>query len=296
VCQGGYTSTDAATACTACPPGYYSGPGDNSCTVCPAGTYTHANGSTSCYSCGAGEWSDEGSSGCNACALEGMTCTKGIRIFSSNYWRGSRDADVSVVTANTVFHECATGACNTTEDGVVACADKHTGPVCTKCIDGYASTPSGGCFRCPGKSGSYAVAFGVVAIILSIVTFLIARSAMSDDNRKSRHMLIIKIFINYIQLISTLRLFATRAPSMIKGVFGIASTGDGFSLDSVVVQCAYKIPFWTQVSIYLLSPIGVCLIPPMLLMSAYYLRLACRRNPDRDWFQSVSMTGIGACG
>lgn len=57
-----------------------------------------------------------------------------------------------------------------------------------------------------------------------------------------------------------------------KSIFGVASTGDGFSLDSVVVQCAVKITFWQQVSMYLLAPFVIGALPPFIVMTVYKTR------------------------
>ena len=71
------------------------------------------------------------------------------------------------------------------------------------------------------------------------------------------------------QLISTMRLFTTRAPTMIKGMFGIASMSDGFSLDSIVVQCAVKVGFWQQVAVFLLAPPVMATVPPIVMFVRY---------------------------
>lgn len=73
-------------------------------------------------------------------------------------------------------------------------------------------------------------------------------------------------------MIATLRLFSSRAPTLIKGMFGVGSIGDGFSLDSLVVQCAVNIPYYEQVAIYLSLPIAIAVVPAVALAALYWFR------------------------
>ncbi len=76
----------------------------------------------------------------------------------------------------------------------------------------------------------------------------------------------------YAQMISTLRLFSSRAPDLIRSLFGIASTVDGFSLDNVVIQCAVKIPLWNQVAAYMLMPFAAVIVPSIIVFLLFHIR------------------------
>lgn len=76
-------------------------------------------------------------------------------------------------------------------------------------------------------------------------------------------------------MIATLRLFSGRAPVLIKTIFGVGATVDGFSLDNVVIQCAIKIGFWNQVSVFLLMPFFAVAVPPLITYILYQLHRKC---------------------
>ena len=125
-----------------------------------------------------------------------MMCEQGLRTFLPDYWRGYNDWNVSVVTSATTFHTCADSSCNTSATGEVSCTAYHTGPLCSLCVEGYATTPSGGCIVCPSKAYSALIMALVLVVLCAMVTFLVARSA----TKRARPVLVLKIFINYVQV------------------------------------------------------------------------------------------------
>lgn len=120
-------------------------------------------------------------------------------MFLQDYWRGYDDWNVSSVSKVTVFHACNAGACNTSLDGVVGCASLHTGPICSQCVTGYATTPSGGCTPCPAPKVSKFVAAIVIISLVSGLAGLILKAAR-NVTKKSRPVLLFKIFMNYLQV------------------------------------------------------------------------------------------------
>ena len=197
-CPPGHSSAVNSTFCYLCGAGTYAASGDAACTPCPEGSYSSFNGSSACVVCGSNEWSSEGAFECEECPAEGVTCVKGIRVFLTGFWRSESDWNVSVVTKATVFHACGSGACNTSENGDASCAPLHTGPLCAQCVEGYATTPSGGCTPCPAPRLSKLMASLVIISIMSGLAGLIAKAAR-NVSKKSRPVLLFKIFINYIQ-------------------------------------------------------------------------------------------------
>ncbi len=90
----------------------------------------------------------------------------------------------------------------------------------------------------PGVLGALIFAFAAGIVIL-------VRRA---GNKRSKTVSILRIFVNYAQANASMGSFSTKAPALIRSMFDVSTVADGMSLNSVLVQCALKLPYYGQVA------------------------------------------------
>ena len=138
------------TACAACPSGQRQPLiGQRECTLCEPGTYSPPGwNSTGCLACGQSEGATPSRASPGA---EAMSCPHGVlRGVRSGFWSA-----VELTTLNA--HSTAAYRCLHASHclgGVrSACADGHTGPLCSRCLPGFFERGTE-CDACPGVNAS----------------------------------------------------------------------------------------------------------------------------------------------
>ena len=246
--------------CTACPAGTWSPPESDACFVCDAGFYA-PSGSSKCFPCKRGLVAEEpGASSCGPCAdnsyadpsrskclpcpsNRAQRCEGGVQRFYPDFWT---EADVSasgLVLTDELFHECEPGACAMTPEGVPQCAPQRYGRLCAMCEAGYFPVAGGGCAECiPDEAG-------IATFVLILITLLCLMAVMvaTSNGKRSPFMSVSRVFINWMQAISTIGSFAYTVPSIVQDFLGFTSEADGLSLNSGFLKCVLPLDLFDTV-------------------------------------------------
>jgi hypothetical protein len=206
--------------------------GTADCNECPSGT-THCRGgdASTCFDC-------DGKTRMNVTA---------------GFWRFS--------AASTIAYQCIPAeACPLSDSETGACGElyKPNSPMCSICRDGYAPNLINQCEECAAVWVNV-VAIFIFAFIIAFVTWLVVFVTLKEDSLPdSDHNLVIllKIFISFIQVIAMLGEFEVNLPSFVAFYYTIVQAGSGSAGVSVSpITCL--LPQWTfldRLELQLLAP------------------------------------------
>ena len=233
---------------------------------------------------------------CGLCDKTTMVCLGGALVApASGYWRLNQSADIFLACPNS-------GAClggwndsNGMFNFSGFCADEYRGPLCSKCIEGFAKYQSGSsCVNCRTNVWYYfrfAITFLLQAlfIIFNVKTNLFIYE--NHQNRNFRQMrtraFLLKMLTNYLQVVTLINSFSIDWPGFLKGIFSSnqavsASSGDVFALDCLIYiifgEVSTSLTF-IKTTMALLLPIAFGL----LLFLFWGLYFAVKKCKHRDF-------------
>ncbi|KNC53961.1 uncharacterized protein AMSG_09607 [Thecamonas trahens ATCC 50062] len=159
VCPAGTRAVQATGPCVECPVNTYAAAGSFECSECPefTGAPARSESAANC-TCLGGDWHPSAEAGA-ACQQYPpfATCSggTGYPIANPGYFETAPNSGAFVACPRTK-------ACL----GAGACADGHTGYMCTVCKPGYFSNTASECERCPrGSSAIFVVLFVLVLVV-----------------------------------------------------------------------------------------------------------------------------------
>jgi len=82
---------------------------------------------------------------------------------------------------------------------------------------------------------------------------------------KSGTSILMRIFINFMQMVSILGLYRVRGPALFRDIMGFAEVGNGLSLDVMPVRCAVTMKYFTKLIGYMVLPVVIALAPAVAL-------------------------------
>ena len=232
------------------------------CELCPSATALFQVDSTDqCVSC-----------------PSNMECLGGAKIAPvADYSRFSRWNDRAIACLNseacigsTVTEEQATSLyCsdnyNTTYCQTGWCSAKYKGNLCAQCTTG--NVPSGSsCVSCSNNPGYYVltvfIVLGAAGFIIFTVRNALKLKDVKKDDKKPKISILIKILLNYVQLVSIVGSFSFEWPAAVKQMFNVqtkvsSSASEVFSVDCLLPQSDNPTikPVFTKLLIIVLSPI-----------------------------------------
>lgn len=223
------------------------------CKTCPNGLgYCFGGSTTACFSCNG---------------------TSSLKV-NSGYWRFSESSIEAYACPSGLCLGAATGDCGPGyESGSILCA------ICER---GYAKDFLGKCVECGPVWLNVLAAIAFVAAgaaVISLLTIVSIKEESAADSDNSL-VLLLKIFVNFVQVLGMLAEFEVNFPSYIKAYFNIVSAATGGSGISISpVNCL--MPQWTflnKLDMQLLFPVGfVFVLVFVLFLSGWKQRRAWSR-------------------
>jgi cbb3-type cytochrome oxidase subunit 3 len=239
-----------------CGNGEYGVGGSDTCLPCPSGLSHCLGGPNSrCFLC-------NGSTGMNV---------------TDGYWRYS--------ALSTVAYHCSTGGecLGNTELGT--CGGKYLNhqPLCAVCQEGNARDLLGTCVECSPTWVSVIVLLligCVIVFVLALFVLVTLRDDGNDDTDQSL-VLLLKIFVNFVQVVGMLGEFEVNFPSYVAGYFDIVAAGSGGSGISISpVNCLFpNLTYLDKMIVQLVAPPVLLLFVVMALLWSGYRK---RRQEERE--------------
>lgn len=168
----------------------------------------------------------------------------------------------------------------------------NVGVMCTECLPGWAGSANSLCEQCVSSDANYlVVGFAVCALLIGGVVLI--RSAMG---RRSKTTIVAKMLINYLQLLSALRVYlsALDAPSGITYVISIASLSNYITLNFSAFSCATSFNYYLVFTMYMMIPPGAAIVPgSILLLHASFKRLIYKKKIDYQKIGRITLSAVG---
>ena len=214
----------------------YATEGTDTCSACPSGFDNCIGGSTStCFSC-------NGSTAMNV---------------TTGYWRYDE--------WSTFSYSCPSSSClGGTELGTCVEGYVHHSPLCATCADGYARDFLGKCVECSDAWVSIVLLSLICIVAVGVVSGFLFVSLKSGNNDESDPsvILILKVFLNFVQVVGMLGEFEINFPGYLLSFFNyVAAVSGGSGISVSPVNCLFP---WAT---YLERLDAQLLMPPVLLLA-----------------------------
>lgn len=146
------------------------------------------------------------------------------------------------------------------------CSARYTGNLCATCTSGNAKSSDIYCVPCTNNPMYYFVAVLVIIGAIAFIVFTVRNALVVKDFAKSggkpKTSILIKIFLNYVQLVSIVSSFDFQWPSQVQSLFSVnskvsSSSSSVFSVDCFLPSSSNPNmrPFFIKLLFISLSPI-----------------------------------------
>ncbi|CAI2370559.1 unnamed protein product [Moneuplotes crassus] len=175
---------------------------DNQCQQCSYGTYTLNWNETECHSC-----------------MDHATCTGRDAIeVDQGYWKKSVNTSNIIKCVNP---DACDGGYDPQSEHPVKCTTGYKGYLCSSCdiLDGVKYEPVGN-FQCSKCPNAIVNTIRVIVFSILVMVFLGALTFINMKKKKDNQMsILLRIFTNYLQLMSAAMAYNTGIPGSFKGLF-----------------------------------------------------------------------------
>jgi len=161
-----------------------------------------------------------------------------------------------------VFYQCRDdAACAGANRYISECSEGYSGNVCAKCVEGYGSD-STKCLACPDMAVS--VIFIIIwAIVICFIIGVLVHAALEDNrlfgkhNSESRYIsVILKLFWNYMQMVTVIVEFKIGWPSSMFAVFDVVRLIGNISVNYRTFSCVFpEAGHFSRLVIYVAMPL-----------------------------------------
>lgn len=169
------------------------------------------------------------------------------------------------------------------------CAEGYEGNLCSSCSEGYGKSTGNFCVPCSNNPLYYIGAVIVILVAIFVMVFTIRNALKVKETsklNKPKSSILIKILLNYIQLVSIVGSFDFQWPDALKTMFDtqdkVASGPSlAFSVDCLLPS-SYR-PFFTKLLFVSASPLVLIIIGSIIWLIIFFVRKA---SFDRQKFKS----------
>eukprot|EP01017_Pseudomicrothorax_dubius_P009638 TRINITY_DN13312_c0_g1_i2.p1 TRINITY_DN13312_c0_g1~~TRINITY_DN13312_c0_g1_i2.p1 ORF type:complete len:613 (+),score=137.48 TRINITY_DN13312_c0_g1_i2:214-2052(+) len=278
---------------------------DGTCQVCASGTFRLAS---------------DASSKCINCPVNLKCDGKDVIYPEKDYWRFNSWSAKPVECLNT--EACLGGKLpagvntsnlwckeqyNQTLCSTGWCSERYRGNLCSQCAPGYATSNEVYCVPCSNNPYYYVIValifIGATGfVIFTIRNALKAKQSTSSGGSKKMSIMI-KILMNYFQLVSIVSSFSFQWPDQVKSAFKInnqiaSSTTQIFSMDCIfqtTLSNSYtksQRPFFIKLALIAACPILLALLASVVWIVYFLVRYRSRVCEFKDNMKTNIVTSI----
>lgn len=155
-----------------------------------------------------------------------------------------------------------------------ACGEGHAhfGRSCRRCLDEQLLGESFNT-ETDVRIISILVTISVALIITAILSFIVLKrtTRIRKMKRKKGSSAVQRIFLDFVQTVSMLSTMEYTGPAFVSDLASSSSSvSDGSSADSLPLQCALQLDFFSRHYIYTVTPLLGILVPVLLIFCVYY--------------------------
>ncbi|CAG9330615.1 unnamed protein product [Blepharisma stoltei] len=190
-----------------------------------------------CEVCGPGYYSlNPTNTECIACPSHSATCYGNYTIVpQKGYWRPHNMSDnfmecpkpSSCLGSPLPPHLSFTGLCH----------EGYTGNLCQACASGYSRTSTNTCGKCPDLVSNAFKVVGIVLVMIIVWGIMVKTTRNSAYKPKSVQSIYIKIFVNYLQLVTLMTTFHLQWPSSVSQLFSVQNDTGSVSQEFFSYDC-----------------------------------------------------------
>lgn len=186
-----------------------------------------------CTQCGKGQYSLDPTGPCLQCPAEAICYGNYTVIPKKGYWRSSM--------RSTVFYKCPiSGSClgGESEESLTGTCEKgYKGNLCQSCGQGYSRSTGNTCQKCPDMKMNILYLSLIIVFIILIVCGLVYFNISMADKPASNYTILIKILLNYIQIIGIVTSMNLDWPDFALDYLKIQQTAGNLSQQSFSFDC-----------------------------------------------------------
>ncbi|CAI2383343.1 unnamed protein product [Moneuplotes crassus] len=257
---------------------------NKTCTQCNFGSYSLEWNSTRCQPC-----------------IQNANCLGADKIEAhKGYWR-SKNRSENVISC--LREKSCLGGYHPDGEHPVACEKGYEGFLCAECsiVDGNKYQPSYNyeCLKCPSKIVNLLEIISFQLIALAFISFII----IINYKKKGENQLsvLLRIFINYMQLMTIIMTSNINFPSVFHKVFTQSDRVNSpqrtfFSFDCLIEN--YEIRMFApsnallKLSLYLILPIVVLIFVVLGILSYRLLMRYCKSKKKFNWKRCIAISFI----
>jgi hypothetical protein len=231
---------------------------------------------------------------------EGGQCFLGLLGIRPGYWMPSVTLARAIETRKAkriLFWACRnTAACVTIpaiiDDGPGAsavprstCAVGFEGNVCNACVEGFGPLGTG-CIVCPPDEVSLLMSSGVLLYVLATIggqtynTYRDAKERMLAGAGNSGSAVVVKILIDYFQLVGGLAFISIEPPQAVRRLFSVFALGNGVSANAFPIQCLFKWNVYGRTFFYMFMALASIFGPSLFAAIYWFARWLRSRAPQ----------------
>jgi hypothetical protein len=217
-----------------------------------------------CVSCDKGQYSIDPTGPCLECLPEAVCYGNYTMVPKSGYWRSS--------IYSTTFYQCPLlescigGGNNLSLTG--ECKEGYSSNMCQPCDLGYSHSAGNLCQKCPDMNQNIIYLCLIAIAIVACTCLLVYVNIALADKPASNYTILIKILMNYIQVISIVSSFNLDWPDFALQYLHIQQAAGSLSQQSFSLDCFISAKYdhtntqvyFDKILLYLLIPIALILI------------------------------------
>jgi hypothetical protein len=213
----------------------------NSCVECEKGFYSFRSNEKSCRSC-----------------PDNAECYSNKIVPKAGYWH-------STANSSKIFKCINQDSCLNEN----RCEKGYTGNLCAVCASGYIAGTSNTCKECPSKTSNIILIVFLTILFVLIITYIIYRTYEDAYEPKLYHSVLIKILMNYFQLMMLTSVIKVRWPEPFYDLMSIqeqigSNTGKLLSVDCLIQTATEVDPYYINQLASFLAPLVLGLLITLL--------------------------------
>ena len=217
-----------------------------------------------CVTCSKGQYSVDPTGPCLECLVDAICYGNYSMVPKAGYWRSD--------LYSTTFYQCPLqeaclgGETNFSLTG--RCSEGYWSNLCQSCIQGYSHSSNSICDKCPDMAENIAYLSMIFIIIVLCVCGLVYINISLADKPPSNYTILVKILLNYIQIIAIVASFNLGWPDFALKYLNIQQSAGNLSQQNFSFDCfiaeKYNLSnrevYFDKIILYLLLPVIIIFI------------------------------------
>ena len=219
--------------------------------------------STGCQVCTKGTFSLSPAENCQSCLVNAICDGKFYIYPVYGFWRSHNMSAIIRPCPNP--SACLGGQVEGVADLQGVCAQGYKGNLCQSCAEDYSRTGLNRCGLCPSNDVNIVRLVFVTAAMIILLSLMVWTTLRSSLGPKAIHSILIKILVNYFQLVFLVTQFKLNWPGPVNDLFNAqqeagGATAQAYSFDCLLQNGSNENPFFTKLIFMSVLPLPLLVI------------------------------------